>query len=571
MIRNLLYVITCVLIFTACKNGSNDNIGEGNKVFRYNQTGGLTSLDPAFARNRANIWATSQMYNGLFHLNENLDAEPELVTHWDLDTLTRTVYTFYLEQGVRFHDNECFEGGRGRSMNAKDFVYSFNRVLKTGTGRWIFEDKVLRDPTTGDISDTCFVAVNDSTLRVYLNEPSPIFLQILAMPYAYVVPQEAVEKYKEDFRSNPVGTGPFMLKKWEERNSLLMVKNPSYWKKDENHNPLPYLDAVQVSFIDDKNQEFLTFSDGKLEFVTSITANSRDQILNKDGSIKEKFAGQFQIDKVPYLNTEYIGFHLEGKDEKDNPFLNPDLRRALSYAINREGLVSFLRNSLGTPGNLGIVPEALPSFDKDGLIVQGYKYDEKKAQEALKKAGYPNGEGLPQLTLYTYPSDKEIAEYLQQQWEAIGVTVKIEQNQFSTHQDMVDNGKVQFFRASWLGDYPDAENYLKMFYGDSTNFAPRGINKTHYQNEEFDLLFDIAHEQDNLFDRYDTYKKMDSLMMTEAPVIVLYYDEIIQLKQNYITGFTANAMNDLMLERVDFVNPDEASQNDTGTDSSANQ
>jgi peptide/nickel transport system substrate-binding protein len=113
-------------------------------------------------------------------------------------------------------------------------------------------------------------------------------------------------------------------------------------------------------------------------------------------------------------------------------------------------LISFIRNSLGTPGDYGVVPIALPSFDS--TKVKGYPFKLRKAQELLKEAGFPNGSGLPALKLYTYTSDKELAEFLQSAWKAIGVNVEIESNQFATHQEMVDNGKVTLFRGSWLGD-----------------------------------------------------------------------------------------------------------------------
>lgn len=550
MIRYLLVFVLVVAFLTNCGDGNEGMVGETKKVFRYNQTGGLTSLDPAFARNRANIWAVSQLYNGLFSFSRNLDVHPELVKEWEISEDGKT-YTFTIQKDVHFHDDACFKGGRGRELKAADFVYSFKRIVdkNTGsTGAWIFNDKVLRAPN-GEISDTAFVAKGEYTFKIYLQRRFPAFLQILAMPYAFVVPKEAVEMYGKDFRSHPVGTGPFMLKRWDEKNSLSLVKNEKYWKKDAKGQQLPYLDAVQVSFIEDPNQAFLTFEQGKLDFLTGITDFSRGQILEKNGKIKEQFANKFIVDRTDYLNTEYVGFLLEGKDEKENPFLNKKLRQALSYAVNRKALISFLRNGLGKPADYGVVPIALPSFDS--TKVKGYPYNPQKAQELLKEAGYPQGKGLPELVLNTYTTDKEIAEFLQKEWKnTLGIDVKIETNQFAFHQDLVDNGKVKFFRGSWLGDYPDAENYLAMFY--SKNFSPTGPNKTHFKNDEFDKLFQEAHDTDNLFTRYENYLKMDQIVMDEAPVIVLYYDEVLQIKQNYVTGLVIDAMNNLVLETVDF-------------------
>ena len=224
------------------------------------------------------------------------------------------------------------------------------------------------------------------------------------------------------------------------------------------------------------------------------------------------------------------------------------MRQALSYAVNREGLISYVRNGLGTKGDYGFVPYALPSFDSSR--VQGYPYNLKKAQELLKEAGFPEGKGLPPLKLNTYASDAEIAEHLRKDWKEIGVEVSIEKNQFGTHRELVGNAKANMFRGSWLGDYPDAENYLALFY--SKNNPPKGPNFFHFKDNNFDKLFEEAHENSNTFIRYEDYLKMDQIIMENAVVIPLYYDEIIQLKQQYVKGLEINAMNNLVLKYVDF-------------------
>lgn len=547
MIRTLLFLFGLSILFSSCGGGSSEGGGESSnvKTFRYNQTGGLTSLDPAFANKRSNIWATTQIYNGLFSFSDDLDVHPEIAKEWKISEDGKT-YTFTIREDVRFQDNKCFaaSNGRGREVKASDIVYSLRRVLTTGTGAWIFNDKLLRGGD-GNISDTCFVTVDDYNFRVNLDRRFPAFLQILAMPYCFVVPKEAVDMYGEDFRANPVGTGAFKFQKWDENNSLRLVKNESYWKKDEKGNRLPYLDAIQISFIESRNQEFNTFEEGDLDFIANLSEASRDQILEKNGEIKEQFNSKYSVEKQPYLSTEYVGFNLQAKE--GNPFLNVKLRQALSYAVDRKALISFIRNSLGTPGDYGVVPIALPSFDS--TKVKGYPFNLRKAQELLKEAGFPNGSGLPALKLYTYTSDKELAEFLQSAWKAIGVNVEIESNQFATHQEMVDNGKFTLFRGSWLGDYPDAENYLAMFY--TKNFAPNGPNKTRFSDPDFDKLFEEAHETDDIFTRYNDYLRMDQIVMNGAPVIVLYYDEVLQLTQPWVVGLKADPMNNLILESVD--------------------
>ncbi len=560
MFRHFILLAFVFGLLASCNRG--DDANQREKVFRYNQTGGLKSLDPALAGDRATVWATIQIFNGLFDLDENLHPHPALAETWTISPDEQT-YTFKIRKGVKFHDNPCFAGGIGRELKAKDFVYSFKRILdpKTAsTGAWIFRSCVLLKPD-GYASDSAFIALDDYTLQVKLARKFPPFMELLTMPYAFVVPEEAIEKYGKEFRKNPVGTGAFMLtspEQWQEGQSLTLVKNTNYWKRDFNGNRLPYLDVVQLQFIEDANQAFREFEAGKLDFITGLPENAKD-LLDNTGKIKEAYRKQYNIEKIPYMNTEYVGFQLSpenyGKDTA-HPFLNLKFRQALSYAIDREALVLSLRNGIGIPGVSGVTPAAIPSFDS--TRVKGYTYDQRKALELLKEAGFAGGAKLPEIVLSTYSSDKPIAEFLQKQWEAIGVKVKIQQNQFVTHKDLVDNGKVNLFRGSWLGDYPDAENYFAMFY--SKNLSPAGPNKTHYIDKEFDALYDEAQEKDdheeNHFLLYEFYHKMDQKIMDSAPVIILYYDEILRVYNKNIIGLKTNNTNLLILETVDFKKAD---------------
>jgi peptide/nickel transport system substrate-binding protein len=558
MMRRLLLFAVALLFFASC--GSKDENG-GKKVFRYNQTGGLNSLDPAQARNRASVWVTSQIFNGLLELDENMHPTQAIAESYSWDS-TETIYTFKLKKNIRFHDDDCFPNGLGREVHAEDFVYSFRRILnpKTrSTGAWIFKGKVHPNP------DSAFVALDRYTLQIRLQRKFPPFLEILTMPYAFVVPKEAIEKYKDDFRSHPVGTGPFRIKEWKEGEKLILSKNENYWKIDHDGRKMPFIDVVQVSFINDPNQAYNEFVAGKLDFITGLPETAKD--LLEKGKVKEEYRKKYNIDKVPYMNTEYIGFMLNAEKIKDtaHPFLKKKFRQALSYAIDREQLVLSLRHGLGMPGTSGVTPAALPSFDS--VRVKGYTYNPAKARQLLKEAGYEGGKGLPELKLYTYQTDKEIAEFIKKQWSEIGVNITIESNQFVTHQQMVDDGKVALFRGSWLGDYPDAENYFAMFY--SQNFSPIGPNKTNFANKDFDKLYDEAQEKDehdeNHLLLYKYYHDMDNLLMEEAPVIVLYYDEILRIYNKKLKGLKTNPTNILSLENVDFGDPNEETKEKKAT------
>ncbi|RAK65149.1 ABC transporter substrate-binding protein [Hymenobacter edaphi] len=530
--------------------GSADKPADARRVFRYNQPEALTSLDPAFSRNQANIWAVTQLYNGLVDLDDSLRPAPALARRYQISPDGKT-YTFVLRPGVHFHDSEVFPGGKGREVKARDVVYSFRRILDKPTaspGGWIFRGKIIEKPD-GEPSDTAFVAPNDSTVRIHLKEPFIPFLGILTMPYAYVVPREAVERYGKDFREHPVGTGPFIFKRWDDGSAIVYHRNPHYWRRDAKGKPLPYLDAVQISFIADRKSEFLTFQQGKLDFLSGIRAGSRDLILYPNGQVREDFAGKFRFEKVPYLNTEYLGIQLDPTNLRgaaNQPALRDRrVRQALNYALNKPELLAYFLNNVGVPGASGFVPSSLPSYSEKE--VPGYSYQPARARQLLREAGYGPGKPLT-LTLTTVAERKEVCEYLQKKWTEVGIQVGIDVNQSAAQQEVVDNGRVAFFTKSWLGDYPDAENYLALFY--SPNFSPAGPNKTHYKNAEYDKLYEQAKLERDDHRRWALYQAMDRLVVRDVPVIPLYYDQVVRLTQNNVHGLTPNPMNQLVLERV---------------------
>jgi ABC-type transport system substrate-binding protein len=546
-----LAAVASLTLLAAC-SGAGPSAADERRVFRYNQPEALTSLDPAFARNQANSWAVAQLYNGLLELDSALQPAPALARRYEISPNGLT-YTFWLRRGVRFQASEAFASGKGREVLASDFVYSFRRLFDAGTaspGGWIFRGKVLED-SKGTISDTCFVAVNDSTLRIHLKAPFIPFLSLLTMPYTYVVPREAVQQYGKDFRAHPVGTGPFQFKVWDEGNVLLYHRNPTYWRHDAQGEQLPYLEVVAISFIADRKTEFLTFLQGKLDFLSGIREGSRDLILNPDGSVQADFQGRFNLQKAPYLNTEYLGFQLDSANltgeqaSQGRALRDARVRQALSYAINRPEMLAYVLNHVGRPGESGFVPAALPSFSP--AQVPGYTYQPQKARALLAAAGYGASQPL-KLRLSTVAERKAVAEYLQKNWADVGVQVQIDINQSAAQQELVDNGRAAFFSKSWLGDYPDAENYLALFY--SPNFSPAGPDKTHYKSAEYDRLYAQAIREQDAARRTALYQQMDRLVVRDQPVISLYYDEIIRLTQRNVHGLTANPMNQLLLERV---------------------
>ena len=545
-----LILLSLISSFLSCsKSGENEN--NKAKIFKFNIHAGFTSMDPAFAKNLSNIWVINLIYNGLVELDEGMKVVPSIAESWEISEDGKT-YTFKLKEGIQFHKSDIFEN-QTRDVNAEDFVYSFNRIISpkiASTGAWIFNDKVLKNED-GSINDTCFKAIDDRTFKVYLNEPFPAFIQILTMPYAFVVPKEVVEKHGKEFRVNPIGTGPFNYKHYEEGNLLILKKNESYWKKDEKGNTLPYLDAINTSFIEDKKVAFLKFTKNDLHFISGLDETSKGVALTIEGELKEQYKDKFTFEKTPFLNTEYLGFLIDEDKEisKDHPFQNKKVRQAINYAIDRDELINYIRNGVGISAKAGFVPSGLPSYNPQKVV--GYDYDPKKAVELLKEAGFGGDKKMPKITLYTQSSSQynDMAESVQKQLEEIGVEIEISINPFATHQELVSRSEINFFRGSWVADYPDGENFLTLFY--SKNFTPQGPNKFHFKNAQFDSIYENAIAATNMEERWKLYNEMDKVVVEEAPVVFLYYDEVVHFTQNNVVGLKADAMNSLKLETVD--------------------
>lgn len=530
-----LLIISCGLLISCY----NKNKKERN-IFHYNETTGIASLDPAFAKNQSIMWVIHQLYNTLVEVDQHLNIVPSLAKSWDVSP-DRLTWTFHLRNDVFFHDDPAFANGKGRKLTAADVAYSFYRIMDKETaspGSWIFNRKVD--------SLQPFKAIDDSTFQLRLIRPYNPILGILSMQYCSIVPKEAVEKYGKDFRRHPVGTGPFQLVAWEEGQAVVMKKNPNYFEKDSSGHRLPYIDGIKISLYDSKATEFLLFREKQLEFINDIEASFKDEVLTKMGTLRKEWEGKIVLQTHPYLNIEYLGILVDSTNElvKNSPMRFKKIRQAINYGFDRRKMILYLRNSLGTPAESGFVPLGLPSFDS--TIVKGYTYNPAKSKELLAEAGFPDGKGLPVVKLLTIPIYSDMADFIAKQLGEVGIPVQVEVIQKSLLLDMTANSKALFFRGSWIADYPDAENYLSVFY--SKNPAPP--NYTCYKNPQFDQLFEKALTENNDSIRYGLYRQADQLMMRDAPVVPLWYDEVVRFVQPYVKGFEPNALNLLELRRV---------------------
>lgn len=520
-------------------SGCGDRLTNRENVFYYNEASGIASLDPAFAKNQSVIWPVHQLYSTLVETDSLLRIVPLLATDWELSD-NRLEYRFHLRPDVFFHDNAAFPNGRGRKLVAADIVFSFQRLIDPATaspGAWIFNNRVAAVQP--------FEAPDDSTFVLRLQHPFSPILGVLSNPYCSILPREVVEKYGKDFRSHPCGTGPFQFKSWEEGQALILHRNPRYFERDAQGGQLPYLEAIKVSFFDSRATEFLMFRQQQLDFINDIDPSFKDEVLNKQGMLKKSWTGKIVLQKQPYLNTEYLGILVDSSlpAMKNAPLRHLAIRQAINYGFDREKMMLYLRNSIGTPALSGFVPAGLPSFDP--IAVKGYGYDPNRARQLIRSAGYSATRPVPPFTLLTIPVYADLGSYIARQLEEIGLQVQVEVIPKGLLLEQMANGSALFFRGSWIADYPDAENYLSVFY----NQNPAPPNYTRYKNPRFDQLYEAARleEKDSL--RYLLYQEMDRLIMADAPIVPLWYDQAIHLLSPRLKQFTANSLNLLELRR----------------------
>ncbi|WP_047547716.1 ABC transporter substrate-binding protein [Psychroserpens sp. Hel_I_66] len=527
-LKNISILILGLVLYS-CGNETTTN--KDHLVFRYNEHKNIGSLDPAFAKDNADIWAINQLFNGLVQMDEELNVQPCIAKDWTIseDALT---YSFTLRDDVEFHKHNLFGKDSTRHVTASDFEYSLNRLL----------DKKIASPGSWTLNKVdSFKAINDTLFEIKLKQAFPAFLGLLTMKYCSVVPKEIVEHYKSDFRANPIGTGPFKFKRWEENLKLVFRRNNNYFETDNSGKQLPYLEAVAITFLPDKQSEFLQFAQGNIDFVSGLDASYKDEILTATGKLREFYAADVNMIRGPYLNTEYLAFFM---DSSIPEMQSQTLRQAINYGFDKQKMMTYLRNGIGIPAHGGFIPKGLPGYNAN----IGFRFEPEKAKDLVQEFKTETGIQNPEITITTTSNYLSFCEYIQRELQKVGITVNVDVIPAATLKEAKANGKLDMFRASWVADYPDAENYLSLYY--SKNFAANGPNYTHFKSNQFDDWYQEAFTITNPKKREALYTKMDSLVMSKTPIVTLFYDEVVRFTRKDVSGLGINPINLLDLKRV---------------------
>ena len=503
----------------------------------------------------ASALAISRIYEGLLqysYLKRPYAVEPCLAAALPQVSPDALTYTFSIRRGIYFQDDPCFTAtqGRGRELTAADFVYSIKRVadLKTGsTGFWAFNDRIVGldefraasaadKPTDYSCPVEGLSALDDWTFQIRLKRPYPQLLWIMTMHYTFAVPCEAVDFYGADFVNHPVGTGPYVLKSWKKNYRLEYTRNPKWAQTGrierypaegspgdvaqgllmDAGQPLPLIDRVVQYVIGDTSTLWFMFLRGQFE-MSGISRDNWNAVISAEKDLNRDLAAKgISMFATPVMETFYIGFNL------DDAIVGPNkrLRQALTCAFNTETYIRFYNDRVIRAK--GPIPPGIAGFEDQSTP---YPFDLTRARSLLAEAGYPDGQDpitgrRLKLTIdlgnANDPEVRAAVELFAGFMRRIGVLIVPVYNNWPAFLARIERRQAQLFRLGWVADYPDAENFLQLFYGPNSSPGP---NHSNYRNKDFDALYEKVRVLPESPERTVLYRQMAAIVVEDCPWI----------------------------------------------------
>lgn len=470
------------------------------------------TLDPACASDASSAEYIVEIFSGLVSFDRDLVVQPDIASDWDVSD-DGTVYTFRLRTNVLFHDGS-------RRVAADDFKFSMERALSPDTqstvGDVYLDDIVgAEEFAAGDADEVSGIkVVNADTLEITIKQPSPVFIDKLTYPTAYVVDRNQVQDstcFDAQWTLNANGTGPFELDDWSLGEKIVLTPNADYYL-----DPKPSLS--KVTFVLSGGSSFTMYENDEVD-ITGVGINNIENVRDTSNPLNAEYH------EAPSLDVYYIGFNVSAP-----PFDDPDVRRALSMAVDKELLASELLQGLVQPAD-GILPPGMAGYN-EGL--DGLEFDPEAAADLLDSTGKKDElDGLKILTSGQGAAPSDILQAVVAMWdENLGITIEIEQEDFGLFLRDLDDGNFDLYSLGWIADYPDPQNFLEIkFHTDSSN------NESGYSNPDVDDLLDEAQTTEDEAARLDIYQQAEQLIVDDAPWIPLYHGKASYLVKPNVQGF----------------------------------
>jgi oligopeptide transport system substrate-binding protein len=515
---------------------------------------GPSGIDPVRSSSQYDNIAVSQIYECLLqykYLKRPLELEPLLLAEMPTIAEDGVTWQFKLKKGVIFHDDPAFPNCKGRELVSADVFYSWKRMAdedNTPKGWWLYResivgfDKYYEEQNAAETFDydapvEGFKIINDHEFHVVLTKPVNRFSWILAMPFSSIVAREVVEKYGTTFPHHPVGTGPFRLEDggWDPGRRLVLERNPNYHEcfyPDEANEEdvkrgltkdagkrLPIVDRVEYQMIVQDQPMWLNFLAKRVDYAECPAEFFDDAYIKRTQKIRSSFR-ENGITSQPIILLDFIFLAFNMEDELVGGY-TPEkkaLRQAISLAIDLDERNRIFYNGINVVYD-GMIPPTLagaPQEERGPVSYRGPNLQ--RARQLLAKAGYPNGEGLPEIDYYTSRgrNNQEQTELLVRQLSKINVKLKPKLVDFSQLMEIADNKKAAMFAFAWGSDYPDGENNLALFYG--PNESP-GSNHFNYKNKEYDRLYEQAIVMAPSEERTKLYEKMRDMVLEDCAFV----------------------------------------------------
>lgn len=548
--------------FTGCTK--KNNLDKTNTYYT-SSTAKIKGLDPAFADDLYSGIETTRIYEGLMqyeYLKRPYQLKPALAEAMPTISKDGKTYTFKLKKGVVFQDDKAFKAtaGKGREMVAEDFVFSFKRLADPKLNSpmwWLFDGKIEGLNEWREASQKAgkpdysakisgLKAIDASTLEIKLKNRSYQFIYSLAMPATSVVAHEVVEEYGPEFLNHPVGTGAFKLAEYNPSSQIVYVRNPNFRQDfyptegeasdqadgllEDAGKPVPFVDKIVMTVHTESQPQWLNFMQGKLD-AAPIPKDNFSQAISASKELTPELKSKgIKLVKEPSLDITHTSFNMTDPVVGKNKLL----RQAISTAINFPEEIELFYNGRAISAQ-GPIPPGLTGYDEK--LKNPYKeFSVEKAKELLKKAGYPDGKGLPPLEYLSLADStaRQMTEYFQKSLAAIGIQLKVQTFSWPEFQQSLKNKKGQIWSFAWGADYPDAENFLQLFY--TKNFSP-GPNDSNYSNPEFDRLYEKSLTLNDSPERTALYKKMAAIVIEDTPWVFGVHRVIFGLSHPWLKNY----------------------------------
>jgi ABC-type transport system substrate-binding protein len=561
-----LFSIVLALVLFSCQNESKSDEESSKEgiVSSEIKTGGSLNIalsNPSAGINPKFIYSfeanevATMIFETIVKFNpKTLKIEPLIAENFEIADSNKT-FVFTIRKGVFFHNDECFANGKGRELTPEDIKYSYEYYCTPENGEMspayhtVFANNVegLEDFVSGKADGISGIQIDGNKIIIKLTHSNSDFLKQLAATGAAIVPKEVVECNGIE---RGIGTGPFLLASISEK-KVTFVKNPNYYLKDTKGNQLPYLDTVNFKVIPSKIDQLISFEETEIDFIDGLPSGKIKYMVEENIRNFDEVPPKYVLAHEPQLNVEYYGFNLTKRQFKDKR-----VRQAISYAINRQTIYDkILKRQAYSPGQAGLVPpiKLFKGYDFNKVQEYSYSYNPEKAKKLMAEAGYPNGKGFPKITIEYNQKDlnyKVAAEIQDQLKSVLNIDLQIEAVSFDQKIQNANYAKSDMYRAAWIGDYPSPQTMLSIGYGKTVPNSldkPSHPNSMRFVNTEFDKLYEAAIKANSEEERYKLYSDAESILMDEAPIVVLWYYEDNQILHSYVRNMNYNA-----IKHVDF-------------------